>query len=138
MLDFNLLVYFLVVYKTKMCMFIQYTLFYKQLGSGPQSCWYFQDFQGSKLLISCLVNWLNTVNAKYFTVSQYIPKILGYSKFKAISRKHMKVSKNVVLSYTLFLQYCKNYPQLIFIAYWVLRCLTLLLLKTTCLQTCCL
>ena len=32
--------------------FEQYTLFYKQLQSGPspQSCLYFQDFQGSKLL----------------------------------------------------------------------------------------
>ena len=34
-------------------------LFYKQLGSGlmPQSCLYFQGFQGSKLLSSCLVVW---------------------------------------------------------------------------------
>ena len=31
--------------------------FYKQLGSGtsPQSCLYFQDFQGPKLLGGCLV-----------------------------------------------------------------------------------
>ena len=35
---------------------VNYTFFYKQLGSGrsPQSCLYFQDFQGSKLLNSCL------------------------------------------------------------------------------------
>ena len=31
--------------------------FYEYLGSGPspQSCLYFQDFQGSKLLNGCLV-----------------------------------------------------------------------------------
>ena len=31
--------------------------FYKQLGSGPgsQSCWYFQDFQYSKLLDGCVL-----------------------------------------------------------------------------------
>ena len=33
-------------------MFIQYTTFYEELESGPQSCLYFQDFQGSKLPIS--------------------------------------------------------------------------------------
>ena len=35
--------------------------FYKQLGLGPspQSCSYFQDFQGSKLLSSCLAVWPN-------------------------------------------------------------------------------
>ena len=33
------------------------TLFYKQLGSdlSPQSCLYFQSFQGSELLNGCLV-----------------------------------------------------------------------------------
>ena len=36
---------------------IRLHFFYKQLGLGPspQSCFYFQDFQGSKLLCSCLV-----------------------------------------------------------------------------------
>ena len=40
--------------------------FYKELGLGPnaQSCLYFPCFQGSKLLSSCLVNWMNTVNTK--------------------------------------------------------------------------
>ena len=68
--------------------------FYKQLGwsANPQSCLYFQCFQGSKLVSSCLVNWINTVNRKYilimFRVSpcQHIFKLLRFRKFKEILR----------------------------------------------------
>ena len=43
-------------------------LFYKQLGSGPssQSCLYFQDFQGLKLLNGCLVVRQNEQNLSVF------------------------------------------------------------------------
>ena len=44
------------------CVSKKHALSYKQLRSGlsPQKCLYFTD---SKLLSSCLVNWLYTVNA---------------------------------------------------------------------------
>ena len=47
--------------------------FYKHLGLGPspESCLYFQDFQGSKLLSSCLVVWPN----KHF--SFVFPRFFG-------------------------------------------------------------
>ena len=45
------------------------------------------------MLINCLVNWQNTVNANCIIIyrySQFIFKLLGKSKFKAISKKTWK------------------------------------------------
>ena len=55
----------------KFC-FANIELLVSNLGLNPQSYLCFQDFQGSKLLIICLVNWLHTVNAflKFFRVSR--------------------------------------------------------------------
>lgn len=78
-----------------------------------QSSFYFQDFQDSEFLSSCLA----TLRVSPL---RYIPKMLYFRKFKKIpKRKHMKESETRVLSFCL--QYCKNDSQWIFFNFFFLQ-----------------
>ena len=78
---------------------------------------YIQDFQGSKLLGSCLVNGLNAVNAKcILTIFQSQPLSLylncsDLENLKNFPRKYMKLSETIA---DFLLTKKINYPKLIF------------------------
>ena len=76
----------------------------KQLGLGPnpQRCLYFQHFQGSKLLSSCLAVWPN----KHF--SCVFPRFLvtHFISFSDCSKKFLLNSK-LLLCFVALVQQCK-------------------------------